>query len=211
MLCKKCATQITENTDVCKQCGTPTGDSTGLVGWSTCYQDPEIRAAIKKKNGVISYIWALVLVFPMGFLISGIYFKTMSLAGGLIIGVVLGLLMMGINMLYNRTRNKQLWEGVITEKYQKERREDHATDGDDTDYVLVIEKTDGEKHHMIYHNRRELYDYFQIGDRVRYYVGLSTYEKYDKSGDSIIYCNVCSAKNPISNDRCENCHNLLFK
>lgn len=225
MLCKKCGAQITENTEFCKECGTATGeaaslasgDTTGLVGWSTRYKDPEIIAVIKKKNkGVISYAWALVLVFPIGFLIAGLFMKTMPLAGGLIIGVALGLLIVGINMVFIKNRRNQIWEGVITEKYQREKREDNDSDADsdhddDTDYVLVVEKTNGQKHHMIYHNRREIYDYFQIGDRVRYYVGLSTYEKYDKSGDSIVYCNVCSAENPILNDRCKRCNNLLFK
>ena len=221
MLCKKCGTQITENTEFCKECGTATGaadspasgDTTGLVGWSTRYKDPEIIAVIKKKNkAVISYAWALVLVFPIGFLIAGLFIKTMPLAGGLIIGIVLGLLMVVINLVYIKTRRNQIWEGVITEKYQKEKREDDDSDNDDdTDYVLVVEKTNGQKHHMIYHNKQEMYDYFKIGDRVRYYVGLSTYEKYDKSKDRIIYCNVCSAENPISNDRCKRCNNLLFK
>lgn len=224
MLCKKCGTQITENTEFCQECGTATGeapslvsgDTDGRVGWSTRYEDPEIIAVVKKKNRAgISYAWALVLVFPIGFLVAGLFIKTMPLGGGLIVGVALGLLMAVINMFYIRNQRKQIWEGVITEKYQKETPGDDDNDDSDqddgTDYVLVVQKTNGRSHHMIYHNRREIYDYFQVGDRVRYYVGLSTYEKYDKSGDTIIYCNVCSAENPISNDRCEVCNNLLFK
>ena len=57
----------------------------------------------------------------------------------------------------------------------------------------------------------EMYDYFKVGDRVRYHPAFATYEKFDKSRDSIIYCNVCSMMNPVSNDRCERCANLLFK
>lgn len=187
-------------------------DSPGLVGWSTRYQDPEIMAAIKKKyKAGISYAWALVLVFPFGFLLAGLFFQTRLLAVGLIIGVGLGLLMVGLNWFYIKNQRKQIWEGVITEKYQKEKPEDDDSDDEGIDYVLVAQKTNGKKHHMIYHNRPEMYDYFQIGDRVRYHVGLSTYEKYDKSQDRIIFCNVCSAENPIANDRCEHCHNLLFK
>jgi len=109
------------------------------------------------------------------------------------------------------TRRGQIWEGVITEKYQKEKSEEGDSGNDGIDYVLVAKKNNGKTHSMIYHNRPEMYDYFQIGDRVRYHVGLSTYEKYDKSKDRIIFCNVCSAENPISNDRCEVCNKPLFK
>lgn len=220
MLCKKCGTQLTDNTEFCNECAstvkdedtsTQSDDTAGLVGWSTCYQNPEIVAVVKKKNkSFIGYAWALVLVFPIGFLIAGLFLQTRSLVGGLVIGFGLGLVMVVINMLYVKNRRNQIWEGVIAEKYQKETSDDDS-DQIDTDYVLVVEKTDGQKHPIIYQNRRELYDYFQIGDRVRYYVGLATYEKYDKSKDQIIYCNVCLTENPISNERCKNCHNLLFK
>jgi hypothetical protein len=40
---------------------------------------------------------------------------------------------------------------------------------------------------------------------------FGTYEKYDKSKDRIIYRNVCTTMNPIQNDRCKRCNNLLFK
>lgn len=229
MVCKKCGALLTENTGFCKECGAPLTDETvsqpagvgtGLVGWSTHYQDPEIIAAVKKKNKALTgYAWALVLVFPIGFLISGLFIKTMPLAGGLIIGLLLGLVMLGISMFYIRMRQNQIWEGVIIEKYQREnpKEKDSVEDSDhdandvDIDYVLMVEKSNGSKHPIIYHNRSDLYDYFQIGDRVRYYAGLSTYEKYDKSKDRIIFCNVCSTENPISNERCQHCHNPLFK
>lgn len=220
MLCKKCGTPITENTGFCSQCGTavaevdspPSAHSNGLSGWSPHYQDPEIIAAAKKKNKTaIGYAWALVLVFPLGFLIAALFIKTMPLAGGLIIGTILGIIMLVINRFYVKAQRNQIWEGVVIEKYERENPEDDDSDNDDIDYVLVVEKTDGHRHFMIYHNRREMYDYFQIGDRVRYHAALSTYEKYDKSNDRIIYCNVCSAENPISNDRCVRCNNLLFK
>ncbi len=50
-----------------------------------------------------------------------------------------------------------------------------------------------------------------VGDRVRYHPRFGAYEKYDKSKDRIIYCIVCDEMNPIQNDRCKKCNNLLFK
>ncbi|MBC3797310.1 zinc-ribbon domain-containing protein [Acetobacterium tundrae] len=221
MNCKKCGAPITADTEFCRQCGTatredaapPLGGTNSLVGWSTHWQDPEIMAAVKKKNATaVGFAWALALVFPIGFLIAGLLIKTMPLAGGLIIGIVLGIVMLGINMFYIKTRKNQIWEGVITEKYELNKHaDDDSDDDDDIEYVLVVQKTNGQKHKMIYNNRREMYDYFEIGDRIRYHSGLSTYEKYDKSRDHIIYCNVCSAENLISNDRCDCCNSPLFK
>lgn len=75
----------------------------------------------------------------------------------------------------------------------------------------MIQTTTGRKHRIARDSHREMYDYFKVGDRVRYHPAFATYEKFDKSRDSIIYCNVCSMMNPISNDRCERCANLLFK
>jgi uncharacterized paraquat-inducible protein A len=56
-----------------------------------------------------------------------------------------------------------------------------------------------------------MFDYLSVGDRVRYHPTFGTYEKYDKSKDRIIYCNICRMMNPIKNDRCKRCNNLLFK
>lgn len=46
------------------------------------------------------------------------------------------------------------------------------------------------------------YQYYQIGDKVRYHKGLNTFEKYDKSKDGIIFCNACASLNDIRNDYC---------
>ena len=59
--------------------------------------------------------------------------------------------------------------------------------------------------------RREMYDYLAVGDRVRYYPAFDSFEKYDKSQDSIIYCNVFRMMNSIERERCKRCNNLLFR
>ncbi|MGI6616222.1 MAG: hypothetical protein ACOX30_09480 [Dethiobacteria bacterium] len=101
-------------------------------------------------------------------------------------------------------------------KYSKERSEHRG--GEDGNYSTYTEfttviNTDAGKKRTIREkgSQRHMYDYLAVGDRVRFYPRFGTYEKYDKSKDRIIYCNICSMMNPIQNDRCQRCHNLLFK
>ena len=58
---------------------------------------------------------------------------------------------------------------------------------------------------------RTVFDYFQVGDRVRHHAGLNSYEKYDKSHDSIIFCNACATLCQISDDVCWRCKCPLLK
>ncbi len=192
----------------------PRDDTLGLAGWSSRCDDPEILAAAQSnRKSAIGCAWALGLLFPMGFAIAGLFVKELALGEALIIGSGMGALMIVINLLRARSMKKPVWEGVVIERYQKDR---HKYDRSDnvtyyTEFVLVIQTTTGRKRRIARDNDRKMYDYLKVGDRVRYHPAFDSYEKFDKSRDSIIYCNVCSMMNPISNDRCERCSNLLFK
>ncbi len=138
----------------------------------------------------------------------------MPLGEAIIIGTALGVLMLIINLVRIKDMKGPAWEGVVTDKYKKERRHDRNDDSMATymEYTTVIRTDAGKKKHIVEKDSgRHMYDYLTVGDRVRYHPAFSTYEKYDKSKDRIIYCNVCFMMNPISNDRCKRCNNLLFK
>jgi ribosomal protein L40E len=193
---------------------TPRVDTSNLVGWSEYCNHPEILAAAKKnKKSAVGCMWALVLLFPIGFLVASFFVDDLPRNEAIIIGVGLGLLMLVINLIRIKDMKKPVWEGVVTEKFHKDKTK-YDNDDNSTSYrqyTLVIRTTTGKKKSIVNNDRREMYDYFEIGDRVRYHPAFSTYEKYDKSKDRIIYCNVCSMMNPIVNDRCQRCNNLLFK
>ena len=106
----------------------------------------------------------------------------------------------------------------MVNKYSKERRKYRRTsDGSDpytnyTEYTTVVHSDRGNKKQIVERDsERDMFDYLSAGDRVRYHPTFGTYEKYDKSKDRIIYCNICRMMNPIKNDRCKRCNNLLFK
>lgn len=187
-----------------------------LIGWSAASADPEIlEAARKNKKSSLGCAWILALLFLVGFLLAGLFVEEMPLNEAIIIGVFLGTLMLIINLVRIRGMQKPVWEGVVTEKSHKERRSHNR--GDDsfmyyTEFTVLIRTEAGKKKRIIEKDSaRHMYDYLAVGDRVRYHPSFETYEKFDKSKDKIIYCNVCRMMNPITNDRCERCKNLLFK
>ena len=67
------------------------------------------------------------------------------------------------------------------------------------------------KHRLTAEDDRTVFDYFQVGDHVRHHAGLNSYEKYDKSQDSIIFCNACATLCQISDDVCFRCKCPLLK
>ncbi|NMB21159.1 MAG: hypothetical protein GX979_09835 [Firmicutes bacterium] len=186
-----------------------------LVGWSQASSSPEILETIRKTR-VSAWRWtmALSLVFPLGFLVAGLLSDEMPLGEGLIIGTVLGLFMFMLGVWRLRNAKKPGWEGVVIKKLEKKRhrRDDDGFDRSYMEYIVLIKTDQGKKKRIIERKQGALmYHYFKVGDRVRYHPALETYEKYDKSKDRVIYCNVCRTMNPLANDRCEKCNNLLFK
>ncbi len=131
----------------------------------------------------------------------------------LIVGFGVSLIILVVSLLRFRGTKKPMWEGVVVNKYSKEKRK-HRGDVSQTytEYTVIITTDKGKKDRIVEEGgRQHMYDYLTIGDRVRYHPNFSTYEKYDKSKDRIIYCNVCSMMNPIRNERCKRCNNWLFK
>ena len=188
----------------------------GLVGWSVHSGAPEIlEAAEKNRKSTMGCAWVLLIVFPLGFLLAGLFMDEMPLNEALVIGAILGITMFVINLVRIKDLKKPMWEGVVTAKFHKERREHKR--GDDsfrhyTEFTVVIKTEMGKTKRIVERDsRREMYDYLAVGDRVRYYPAFDSYEKYDKSNDDVIYCNVCRMMNSIESNRCKRCNNLLFK
>lgn len=182
-----------------------------LIGWSPHYSNPEILTIVQKnKKSSLIFAGALTLLFPLGFFIAGIVLDDLPLNEAISIGIGLGLLMLLISLWRIKGMNKPIWEGVVIKKYEKRKHssDDHGSDTSYTEFIVVAKSDQGKKRKI---KDGEMYSYFSVGDRIRYHPNLETYEKYDKSKDNIIYCNVCRRKNPIVNERCEHCKSLLFK
>ncbi len=195
----------------------PPQSGTGMVGFSDRCNSPEILAAAQKnKKFSIGCMWILVLVPLFGFPVAGLLMDDFPFGESLVIGVGVALVMLIINLLALRRTKQPMWEGVVVNKYSKKKSEHRGGEDDNyrtyTEYTTIINTDAGKKKTVVEKDSgRHMYDYLSVGDRVRFHPMFGTYEKYDKSKDRIIYCNVCSMMNPIQNDRCERCNNLLFK
>ena len=157
-------------------------------------------------------VFVPLLVFP----IAGMLMDDFPFGESLVIGVGIAFIMLVINLLALRKTKQPMWEGVVVNQYSKEKSEHRGGEDDNyrtyTEYNTIITTDTGKKKTIVEKDSgRHMYDYLSVGDRVRFHPRFGTYEKYDKSKDRIIYCNVCSMMNPIQNDRCKRCDNLLSK
>lgn len=187
--------------------------SSNMVGFSDRYNSPELLAvAQEKRKSSIGCMWIMFILPLIGFPIAGLLMDDFPLGEAIIIGVGTALILLFVNLLALGSSKKPIWEGVVVNKYSNERYQQRDSNETYTEYTVVI-KTDAGKKKTIVERRGggQMYDYLSVGDRVRYHPRFGTYEKYDKSKDRIIYCNICTRVNPIQNDRCSWCKNLLFK
>lgn len=235
-VCTACGAKLPDGAEFCIGCGkavsraapeavTPTqaapfapsqGD-VGLVGFSDRCHSPEMLAAAQNnKRFGVKFMLVLVAVPLIGFPIAGLLIDEMPFGEAVVIGALLALVMLVFNLLALRRTKQPIWEGVVVNKYSKEKSEHRGGEEDNyrtyTEYTTVINTDAGKKKTIVEKDSgRHMYDYLSVGDRVRFHPMFGTYEKYDKSKDRIIYCNVCTMMNPIQNDRCKRCNKLLFK
>lgn len=225
--CPNCGQGLTQEVTFCPSCGKPLQEDVSLAkqparessfsqGFSPRYQDPEIlEAARAQRSSARGCLWMLAWPPLLFFSLAGLLIEGYPLGEGLIIGTAVALLMIVIHIFALKSSNKPVWEGVVIDRYSKEkRRHDRKTGGSIRHWELntVIRKDRGEKITLSERSGEgHLYDYLAVGDRIRFHPAFGTYEKYDKTKDTYLYCNVCRMLNPMERERCKRCNQYLFK
>jgi hypothetical protein len=190
-----------------------------LIGFSERIHDPAF-ASYQRQATAWSFIFAgiLAVVVIVGFFIYGQTSSEMDNPQALFIGLGIGGMFLTIALLstISRAMVKQ-WDGVVIDKkIEKKTRRQKDSNGQYyteryTLYTVVFKTDQGKIEKRSREDDDLVYNYFEIGDRVRHHKGLGTLEKYDKSKDSIIFCNACSTLNDINDEKCYRCSCPLLK
>jgi hypothetical protein len=226
MFCTNCGTQLSGNSKFCPACGSEINQAppsmpqpAGLRGFSPRISDPAFARYVNSSNrwaAIFSMILAVAAV--IGFYIYGEVGSEMDNPGSLYIGFGIGgmFLLIALFQILGRKRSKT-WDGTVENKKIKKKTERHTYGDDDVryedylEYSVIIRSDQGKRHTIRSRNSDTLYNYYQIGDRVRHHAGLNSYEKYDKTGDRFIPCNACGTLCDIREDICFRCKCPLLK
>ena len=228
MRCRECGGGVPDGLNHCPVCGAeqppaPEGESgkgRGRKGFSDRIHDPAFKKYIRDGNRWSAYFaGGLAVIAIVGFTVAGeMGWDNMENPEALYIGLGVGGMFIAIALLQIMGRRKsKTWDGVVADKTVTEKRRKKKDDEGRrrweyyTEYKVVIKADDGGDHHIINENNSVVYDYYKIGDRVRHHGGLKSYEKYDKSNDSIVFCNACGSLWDIEDDACRRCGCPLLK
>ena len=189
-----------------------------LIGFSNKINDPAFAKYLKNTNRW-SAIFSIIIAFAaiIGFFIYGETSSEMDNPQALFIGLGIGgmFLLIALFTIIGRSKGTT-WDGTVAnKKVEKKRRQKSSGDDyyweDYTLFTVFIRRDSGKKQKISVENDDTIYNFYQIGDRVRHHKGLNSYEKYDKSKDTIIFCNACASLNDICDDYCFRCKCPLLK
>ena len=217
MVCSHCGADSPKNKNFCVECGKEIKKNK-LVGYSTKINDPAFKKYIKDtKTWSLLFAVILSLIVTISFYIYGETSNEMENPEALFIGLIISAMFIAIALFQVISINKtKTFDGVVIDKKIEEHSRRRHTANNDyyiEEYLVyyVLIKADNNTISLRAEDDDTVFNYFNIGDKVRHHGKLKTYEKYDKSNDSIIFCNACSSLNDIESDYCFRCKCPLLK
>ena len=177
-----------------------------MMAYSNKINDPCFKKHLKNtRNYNFIFSFALGLIALTGFYLYGEFSNDMDNPQALYVGMVIGgmFFMIGIYSAFSGGR-KPTWDGIVIEKKI-------ISKADKMLYNVYIEKENKKIHELVSEDDNIYYEYYKIGDKVRYHGKLGTLEKFDKTNDKIIFCNACAFMNYIEMDKCALCGCVLLK
>lgn len=232
MYCHQCGRHLPDQTRFCTFCGSSQDRSLPAVkpsaqasvagvrrGYSEKITDPAFSKYMKNTNRwAMIFSCGLAVIAIAGFSVAGALGvegmeNPQAFFQGLGIGAMF--IVIGIFSVIGRKRSTT-WDGIVEDKRVKrktvsEKSGDEVYTRDCLEYTVFIRSDSGKRHEIKATDNDIVYNYYRIGDKVRHHGGLNSYEKYDKSGDSIIFCNACATLCDINDDTCFRCGCPLLK
>lgn len=188
-------------------------------GYSNKINDPAFAKYVKNTNRWSAiFAGGLAVIAVIGFTIAGeMGVDNMENPQAFYYGLGIGgmFLVIALFSIIGRKRSKT-WDGIVEDKKVKkktatEKSGDEVYPRDYLEYTVFIRSDSGKRHEIKATDNDIVYNYYRVGDRVRHHGGLNSYEKYDKSDDSIIFCNACATLCDINDDVCFRCKCPLLK
>lgn len=223
MFCQNCGIQLNEGASFCGKCGKAVAYSkseeqpctAGLVGFSSKVSDPAF-ASYKKKSVTWAFLFAgiLAVIAMVGFPIYGNMSGEIDWPDSLFYGLGIGGMFLMIALLQTMKKGlDKTWDGVVEYKdsYTLKERNRNGQTHYHTIYILKIKKDSGGTKKHKWRDIPGVFDYYNVGDKVRHHKGFSYYEKYDKSNDTQIMCAACMSFQDIDKDICPRCKCPLLK
>ncbi len=189
------------------------------LGYSNRINDPAFAAYLRNSERyawIFSFILAAAAI--IGFFVYGETSRDMDNPEALYIGLLIGGMFVIIAFFTNLSKKGGwTWDGTVCDKKVEKKRRPRKTDDPDYHmqeymlYKIIIQSDHRKKYEITAENDDTLYNYYQIGEKYLFNGKLSRYEKYDKSKDTIVFCNACASKNEMTDERCHRCNCPLLK
>ncbi|HYG60889.1 MAG TPA: hypothetical protein VD902_22655 [Symbiobacteriaceae bacterium] len=188
--------------------------------YSDKINDPAFARYLQNSNrwsAMFSFILAAIAI--TSFYVAGeMGVSDLANPEALYIGLTIGCMFLAIALYQIRSRmSSKTWDGQVVDKRIEQKRRKREAGNNDYYwqeyllYTVFVRSDSGKLHTLTAEDDDTVYNYYAIGDRVRHHGGLNSYEKLDKSGDAIIFCNACASLNDINEDYCHRCHCPLLK
>jgi len=207
--CRHCGARI--NGDANHRCPADTPPpALPKIGYSERIRDARFAAYIRHSDQW-SFLFAgiLAVIAFVGFTLYGAFNDEMDNPQALLIGVGIGSMFLLIAFFQSRGRKRSAtWDGTVTEKSIRKKRTDNGTH---LEYIVRIDQPNGKEHLLSAEDDDTMYASYRVGDAVRHHAGLNTYEKYDKTQDSALFCSACSALCDVYDTYCPYCGCPLLK
>ena len=211
--CHACGKRHEKDAVSCPFCGARLDDRrfsgvyrTGAAGIGYSHRtDNPIFANNKRKYRRVTLIITPCIVVMIALLMMAFGVRPVI---ALIIGLILIVIIMPFALLSFRT--KKSWEGTVTDKkcspWHRDKRQEK--------YKIYFETKEGKRKVQKWNMHPAIYDYLEIGDRIRYdgeIGGSFAYEKYDKSNDDNVICVSCGYLQDARQNYCTACGSPILK